>query len=267
MERLAELNKELQSRHGISLQMRVGVNTGEVVADAQGSGGQRLVSGDPVNVAARLQAEAEPDTILAGERTYHAARQSILFGEPVDFQLKGKPQPVKARRVLGRKPEATRGLPGLTTRLIGRTAELQAMSSLLDDVLEARKPRLVTVLGPAGVGKSRLVEELVRSVVQLHPETHVLRGRCLAAGHGITYWALGEILRAACTIRLTDSTSVAVEKLRAAVPDQRTLEALAATAGIAVPGSRLSGMAPQEVADELSWAWPRFASQTGQLTV
>jgi len=268
MDRLAELNVELESRHGIKLRIRVGVNTGEVVADVAAGGAQRLVSGDPVNVAARLQAEAEPDTILAGERTYLAARNSVLFGEPVDFHLKGKPDPVRARRVLGRKPEATRGVPGLATPLVGRTAELQSMSSLLDDVLEARKPRLVTVLGPAGVGKSRLVQEFVRSVVQRNPEARVLRGRCLAAGHGITYWALGEILRAACAIQLNEASSVAVEKLRAVVPDQRTLEALAATAGIAVADSRLSGMAPQEVADELAWAWPRFAaSQTGELAV
>ena len=79
VERLQELNVELRSRHGVTLRMRVGVNTGEVVAGAPTDGTQRLVSGDPVNVAARLQAEAEPDTILAGERTYLAARHSFLF--------------------------------------------------------------------------------------------------------------------------------------------------------------------------------------------
>jgi class 3 adenylate cyclase/tetratricopeptide (TPR) repeat protein len=267
-ERLAELNSELQARHGITLRIRVGVNTGEVVTGAPTDGSQRLVSGDPVNVAARLQAEADPDTILAGERTYLAARNSFLFGDPVDFQLKGKPDRVRARPVLGRKAESTRGVPGLASPLIGRTAELQALSSLLDDVLDARKPRLVTVLGPAGVGKSRLVHEFVNSVRDRYPKAHVLRGRCLAAGHGITYWALGEILRGACAIRLDDPASVAVEKLRARVPDERTLEALAATAGIAVTGSRLLEMTPQAVADALAWAWPRFASsQAGDLAL
>ena len=260
MQRLGELNRELHSRHGVTLQMRIGVNTGEVVTGVPTEGNQRLVSGDPVNVAARLQAEAEPDTIMAGERTYLAARHAFTFGDVVDYQLKGKSEHVRARRLLGRTPEAIRGVPGLTTPLVGRAAELQALFSLLDDVMEAGRPRLVTVLGPAGVGKSRLVQEFITAVKGRHPQARVLKGRCLSAGHGITYWALGEILQAACDIRLDDSTAVALEKLRAVVPDPRTLEALAATAGLAVPGGHLSQLEPQAVADELSWAWPRFAT-------
>ncbi len=259
-DRLEQLNVELQQRHGITLRMRIGVNTGEVVAGAESDSSQRLVSGDPVNVAARLQAEAEPDTILAGERTYLAARHSFKFGGPIDLALKGKPGAVRARRVLGKSAESKRGVPGLSSTLIGRTAELQALDSLLDEVLEARRPRLVTVLGPAGVGKSRLVFEFVSGVREQHPAGRVLRGRCLAAGHGVTYWALGEILRAACGIRLDDPAEMATEKLRAVVPDERTLQALAATAGIAVPGSAVESMGPQAVLDELSSAWPRFAT-------
>ena len=266
--RLDELNSELQVRHGISLRMRVGVNTGEVVAGSPSGGNQRLVSGDSVNVAARLQTEAEPGAILAGERTYLAARHSFVFGEPVDLQVKGKPERVRARPVLGRQPEPARGVPGLSSPLVGRTAELQTLQGLLDDVIETRQPRLVTVLGPAGVGKSRLVHEFVAAARERHPGVRVLRGRCIAAGHGITYWALGEILRAACKIHLDDQASVAVEKLRAVVFDERTVEALAVTAGLAMPGSRLTAMAPQEVADELVWAWPRFATaQAGDLAV
>ena len=268
MQRLGELNRELHSRHGVTLRMRIGVNTGEVVTGAPAEGNQRLVSGDPVNVAARLQAEAEPDTILAGERTYLAARYAFAFSDLVDYQLKGKSEQVKARRVLGRLAETTRGVPGLATPLVGRTSELQALSSLLDEVIDSRKPRLVTILGPAGVGKTRLVTEFIAGVKGRHPEARVLKGRCLSAGQGITYWALGEILQAACDIRLDDSTAVAVEKLTAVVPDLRTVEALAATAGLTVPGGRMSQLAPQAVAEELAWAWPRFASaQTGELAV
>ena len=268
MQRLVELNRELLSRHGVNLQMRIGVNTGEVVTGGPGESNQRLVSGDPVNVAARLQVEAEPDTILAGERTYLAARHAFAFDDPVDYELKGKPDHVKARRVLSRKAEPTRGVPGIAAPLVGRGAELQALTGLLDEVLDARTPRFVTVLGPAGVGKSRLVQEFVHAVKKQHPQARVLKGRCLAAGRGITYWALGEILQAACDIRLDDSAATAVEKLRVVVPDSRTAEALAATAGIAVPGGRLSQMAPQAVADELARAWPTFASaQAGELAV
>src|SRR5256712_1343171 len=260
MRRLKPLNQELESRHGVSLRMRGGVNTGEVVALAPAGAGQRLVSGEPVNVAARLQGEAEPDTILAGERTYLAARHAFVFSAPIELTLKGKQERAIARQVLSPAPESARGIPGLATPLVGRSAELQSLSSQLDDVIDARRPMLVTILGPAGVGKSRLVREFIESIKTRHPHARVLRGRCLAAGQGITYWALGEILREACDIRLDDSSVAAVEKLRAAVPDERTFEALPATAGIAVPASRLAQMDPQSVADELAWAWPRFAS-------
>jgi predicted ATPase len=118
----------------------------------------------------------------------------------------------------------------------------------------------VTVLGPAGVGKSRLVREFLAVLDNRHAGVRVLRGRCLAAGHGITYWALGEILRTACDIQLDDPAALALEKLRAYADDDRMSQALALTAGIPVPGNRLDLMAPQAVADELSWAWPRFAA-------
>lgn len=268
MDRLAELNTAMEKRHGLTLRMRIGVNTGEVITGAATDAAQRLVSGDAVNVAARLQAEAEPDTVLAGERTYLAARNSFVFGEPAEYRLKGKPEGVRARRVLHRALEVTRGVPGLTTPLVGRAADLQTLSSLLDEVVDAGVPRLVTVLGPAGVGKSRLVHEFVAGLKVRHPDARVLRGRCLAVGRGITYWALGEILQAACDIRLDDSAATAIEKLRTALADGRMLEALAATAGIAVPGGRLSQLAPQAVADELAWAWPRFATaQAAELAV
>lgn len=260
MDRLVQLNAAMTKRHGLTLSMRVGVNTGEVVTGADGDKGQRLVSGDAVNIASRLQAEAEPDSILAGERTYLAARHSFEFSDPVEYALKGKPEGVIARRVLRKSSDRTRGVPGLATPLVGRASELQTLRSLLDEVIDARTPRLVTVLGPAGVGKSRLVQEFMTELKVRHPEARALRGRCLAAGRGITYWALGEILQTACGIRLDDPTATALERLRVVVPDPRMHEALAATAGISVPEGRLSKLTPQAVADELAWAWPTFAT-------
>ncbi|HEX2645960.1 MAG TPA: AAA family ATPase, partial [Candidatus Dormibacteraeota bacterium] len=263
-ERLERLNSDLEQRHGITLRMRIGVNTGEVVAEASSGNGQRLVSGEPVNVAARLQAEAQPGSILAGERTYLAARHAFEFSEPVELSLKGKDEVVVARRLLGQAPAITRGIPGLASPLVGRTAELQNLATMVDELLETRQPRLVTVLGPAGVGKTRLVREFLTILREGPPNLRVLRGRCLAAGHGITYWALGEILRDACGIELADSASIALEKLQAEVADDRMRDALALTAGIPVPNSRLAQMTPQAVADELGWAWPRFATWQAQ---
>ena len=166
------------------------------------------------------------------ERTFLAARHAFLFSDPIELTLKGKQEPVVARRVVSRVSEPARGVPGLTSPLVGRSAELQALWGQLDEVLETGRPRLVTILGPAGVGKSRLVQEFVAGVRTRQPNARILRGRCLAAGHGITYWALGEILRAASDMRLDDPSAVAVAKLRATIPDERTVEALAATSGI-----------------------------------
>ncbi|MBL7261026.1 ATP-binding protein [Paractinoplanes lichenicola] len=143
--------------------------------------------------------------------------------------------------------------------MVGREGELSAVLSLVDQAASGGRPRLVTVAGPAGIGKTRLVQE----VIARRPKMRVLRGRCLAAGDGITYWALGEILREACGITLGDSGEVAQRRLREtltpALPD-RTVYALATTAGIRLPGNPLDNADPRDVDDELGRAWPRLAS-------
>jgi class 3 adenylate cyclase/tetratricopeptide (TPR) repeat protein len=270
--RLQGLNHEFESRHGVTLQIRIGVNTGEVIAPAAGPVDQMIVAGDAVNVAARLEASAEPGTVLAGERTYLAARDSFLFSEPLALDLKGKTEAVTARRVIEPLAEATRGVPGLRSPMVGRDRELDALVGLLEDAVDSGRPRLVVVYGPAGIGKSRLVQEFVRIVASQRPQAAVLRGRCLAAGQGITYWALGEILRAACGIGLDDPMEEAQARLRAATADllhplgitaaelDQTVQALAVSAGITLPGNPLDRLEPQAVADELARAWPLFAT-------
>jgi class 3 adenylate cyclase/tetratricopeptide (TPR) repeat protein len=274
LSRLEELNQEFGERHGVTLQIRIGVNTGEVIAPAGGPVDQMIVAGDAVNVAARLEALAEPGTVLAGQRTYLAARNAFRFGEPAALDLKGKAESVTARRVIEPLAEATRGVPGLRSPMVGRDRELDALVGLLEDAVDSGRPRLVVVYGPAGIGKSRLVQEFVRIVSSRHANAVVLRGRCLAAGHGITYWALGEILRAACGIALDDSVEVAQAKLQRAARDvlallhlaeaeqDQTVHALATTAGIPLRDNPLDRMEPQAVADELARAWPRFATGT-----
>ncbi len=170
-----------------------------------------------MNVAARLEQAAEPGTVLVGERTYVATRSAFRFDEPLALELKGKAEPVSVRRLAGPLPESVRGVPGLRSAMVGRDRELDTLLSMLDEAIESRRPRLVVVNGPAGIGKSRLVQEFVEKVPTLHPETVVLRGRCPAAGRGITYWALGEILRSACGVALDDPVQVASDKLRARV--------------------------------------------------
>ena len=270
--RLDGLNRDFQDRHGVTLRIRIGVNSGEVIAPV-GTGAQQLiVTGDAVNVAARLEQVAEPGTVLVGERTFLAARDAFRFGEPVTLELKGKAETITAYPLVEVLPEAKRGVPGLSSPMVGRDRELETLTSLLEESIETNRPRLVTVFGPAGIGKSRLVQEFIRLSSSLRPDATVLRGRCVAAGHGITYWALGEILGAACGIALDDSADVAEEKLRSGLSEilsvldleedelAQTLFALATTAGISLQDNPLERMEPREVADEIGRAWPRFAS-------
>jgi class 3 adenylate cyclase/tetratricopeptide (TPR) repeat protein len=272
LSRLEELNRDFEQRHGVTLQIRIGVNTGEVIAPVGGQLEQMIVSGDAVNVAARLEQAAEPGTILVGERTYLAARNAFRFEPPLALELKGKAQTVPAWRVIEPLPESTRGVPGLRSIMVGRDRELDTLVTLLDEAVETGRPRLVAVYGPAGIGKSRLLQEFLRMASSTHEEMGVLRGRCLAAGQGITYWALGEILRTATGIGLGDPMEVAGGKLRRGVREilgpldlgesdvEQTVFALAATAGIHLADNPLDAMEPRAVAAEMSRAWPLFVT-------
>jgi len=272
LERLEALNHELQARHGVVLAMRIGVDTGEVLAPRDRPAGGRLLAGDAVNLAAHLQRAADPGTILAGERTQLAARRAIRFREPVALDPGERGNPLPAHPVQGPLPGLAprRAMP--ETPFVGRDRELNRLTGLLEEAIGTGTSRLALVYGTAGIGKSRLVRELFAVMRERHPQVAVLKGRCLAAGHGITYWALGEILRDACGIALDDPAETAGERLRAGarailaalpLPAEeldRTVFALATTAGIALPGNPLDRMEPRAVADELTRAWPRFAT-------
>src|SRR5919197_5704581 len=156
--RLAELNGELDARWGVTLQNRTGVNTGEVVA-GDPTTGQRLVTGDTVNTAARLEQAAGPGEVLIGEPTYRLVRDAVEV-EPVEpLELKGKSEPMPAFRLLGIREETAEGPQAA---LVGRAAELRELREELEAVAAAGTPRLVTILAAAGTGKSRLVEEFLR---------------------------------------------------------------------------------------------------------
>jgi class 3 adenylate cyclase len=269
--RLGELNPELAERHGVQLAVRISVNTGEVIA---GTGGdQFMVTGDVVNVAARLQQTAEPGEIVAGERTYLAARQAFDL-EPLEAKaLKGKSLPVPAWRVLGRSERAPRrGVPGVSARLVGRERELSLLETLYEAAVEEERPRLVTILGAAGIGKTRLTEEFVALAERVSTPPVVYRGRCLPYGEGITYWALREILWSAAGILLADPGAVAAEKLhtfvrglldgsaRDASEGERVVHALAKTAGIPLAENPLDRMSPESIGEELGLAWPQLVT-------
>jgi len=266
-ERLETLNEGFERDHRVRLQIRIGVNTGEVVAPVGSAPEQLIVTGDAVNVAARLEQAAAPGTILVGERTYLASRAAFTFEEPIGLDLKGKAAPVAARRLIGALAEPQRGVPGLRAPMIGRDRELETLLGLFDEAVETGRPRMTVVYGPAGIGKSRLTNEFVSAVRTRHPQAAVLRGRCLAAGHGITYWALAEILRGIIEVGLADPVEDVRKRLADGIgpmlgglrlaPEEvdRTIAALATTAGIG-----LNGADRQVTAEDMARAWPRLAT-------
>jgi class 3 adenylate cyclase/tetratricopeptide (TPR) repeat protein len=197
-EALEVLNKELERDHGVSLAARIGVNTGEVVAGDQGD---TLVTGDAVNVAARLEQAAEPGTVLIGEETLRLVRDALV-AEPVPpLEVKGKTEPLAAFRLV----QVTAGVAGVARRLdspmVGRERELTRLRQTFEAAIADRTCQLFTILGTPGVGKSRLVEEFLGSL----GEATVLRGRCLPYGEGITFFPVGEVLKEAAGLEDFDA--------------------------------------------------------------
>ena len=188
---LAKLNEELERDRGVRIQVRMGVNTGEVVA-GDSTTSQNLVTGDAVNVAARLEQAAAPGEILIGGETHRLVREAIS-AQPVEpLELKGKSEPVPAFRVL----EALADTPAFIRRLdapfVGRELQIRLLQYEFERVVEERSCRLVTLIGAAGIGKSRLVLELTQS---MRKRAKTLSGHCLPYGEGITYWPLVEIVK------------------------------------------------------------------------
>jgi class 3 adenylate cyclase/tetratricopeptide (TPR) repeat protein len=182
-ERLPELAEQV----GVELQFRTGVNTGPVLIGE----GENLAVGDAVNVAARLEQAAEPGEIVIGLETLRLVRDAVEV-EPLEpLELKGKSERVPAYRLIGVDPAAEGFARHLNVALVGRQRELRLLTHAWDRTVEESGCHLFTLLGVAGVGKSRLVGELLARVGE---EALVLRGRCLPYGEGITFWPLEEAL-------------------------------------------------------------------------
>src|SRR2546428_2847145 len=229
-----------------------------------------VVTGDAVNVAARLEQMAEPGTTVAGERTCAAARDAFVFGEPGAREIRGKSAPVTVRRVIRPLTDSLDRRKGMQVAMVGREQEVESLASLFHEAMDANSPRLALISGPAGIGKSRLVREFLNMASARHPDTTILQGRCPSTGDGLTYWALSELLRRECQISLDEPAASAGHRLRQKVEaalqrvaaDQGTIDhtvfALALTAGITIPGNPLDTLRPAAVDWELQLAWPRF---------
>jgi class 3 adenylate cyclase len=190
---LVRLNDELLREVGVSLELRIGVNTGEVVA-GDAAARERLVTGDAVNVAARLEQAAAPGEILLGDGT-RALVDAAVEVQPVEaLALKGKSEPVVAWRLRGVTAGASGFVRRFDTPLVGRARELATLVTAIEGAFARRAPHMITIVGAAGIGKSRLTNEVIAAV---SAKARVLVGRCLSYGEGITYWPLAEILRQA----------------------------------------------------------------------
>ena len=264
----AVLNDELERHWGVRLTVRTGVNTGQVVA-GDPTAGQRLVTGDAVNVAARLEQAAGEQEVLLGDLTYRLVRDYVDVEEVEPLELKGKAERVPAYRLVGVRKDVERPRR-LDAPMVGRDKELEVLRSALRCSVGDGRCRLVTVVGEAGVGKSRLIDEFIRSV---DGDASVLRGRCLPYGDGITFWPLAEAVRGAAGIAERDSIDLALEKLRAVAGDDDVAARVGAAIGLSsdtfpvqelVWGARklLETLAqPQPlvvVFDDIHWAEPTF---------
>jgi class 3 adenylate cyclase/DNA-binding SARP family transcriptional activator len=198
------MRRRLAELFGETLELRIGVNTGDVVV-GRARATSSFVTGDAVNVAARLEQAADPGEILVGERAVGAARGAFEFSEEKTVEAKGKAEGVSCRSLLQSLTlMRPRGVAGSAAVFVGRQTELDLLHATHRRAVEGREPHLVTIIGDPGVGKTRLTRELGRSLAEQSPQPLQRTGRCQSYGQA-TYWALAEVLKEQLGILDSDS--------------------------------------------------------------
>jgi class 3 adenylate cyclase/tetratricopeptide (TPR) repeat protein len=258
---VAEMNEQDPE---LDLHVRIGINTGEVLVSLRADPlqGEGMAAGDVVNTAARLQSAAPVDGILVGEATHRATDRAIEYREAEAVDAKGKSTRVTVWEAIDARArfgvDITRRVD---TPLVGRDSELALLRDGLDRARLQDEPQLVTIVGEPGIGKSRLVHELYAHIETLPDLITWRQGRSLPYGDGVSYWALGEIVKAEAGILETDSDEATAQKLdrmlEELVPemDERTWVARQLRPLI---GLALESAAGQEASDEGPAAWRRF---------
>ncbi len=239
---LDELNEGLERDWGVRLASRIGVNTGEVVTGE----GDALATGDAVNVAARLEQGASPGETLLGEATYRLVREAVEADAAGPLEVKGKSEPVGAYRLVSVKQGVETIPRRLDSPMVGRENELAQLQRAHEHAVTERVPYLFTVLGSAGIGKSRLLREFLDEV---DGDATVLSGRCLPYGEGITYWPLVEMFGGDPDVLDLDASRDEI-----ALATRRLLEALSRERPLVV------------VLDDLQWAEPTFLDLLDHVT-
>jgi class 3 adenylate cyclase/tetratricopeptide (TPR) repeat protein len=223
---LVEAVHRIGEEIGAELSLRAGVLTGEA-AVTLGAVNQGMVAGDLVNTASRLQSVAAPGTVLVGERTFSAANGAIAFEPAGEHSLKGKEMPIVAHRAL--RVVARRGGEGRSEQLeapfVGRASELRLLKDFHVATAAERRPRLLSIMGQGGVGKSRLVWEFQKYIDGVTEVVYWHQGRSPAYGEGISFWALAEMVRGRAGISESEDVTAARSKLTAAIAEWVTDEA------------------------------------------
>ena len=234
----------------LGLAARVGIESGEVVADEVES---TFATGEPVNMAARLQQEAAPNEILVGPAAARLVRDRVEL-EPVGpLELRGWREPVAAHRVLC-AVELGAPVRSLSAPLVGRESELELLENTFARIVRDRRAALFTIYGDPGVGKSRLAREFVAGL----EGATVLSGRCLPYGEGVTYWPLAEMVKSSAGISDDDPLDEARAKLRACCEDEAVADLLGLAVGVL---EAVEGMRAQQ---EISWASRAWAEQLAE---
>jgi class 3 adenylate cyclase/tetratricopeptide (TPR) repeat protein len=252
---LSELNVELERDRGFSIRFRTGVNTGEVVAGDPASR-TTLVTGDTVNTAARLEQAAEPGDILLGRLTYSLVRDAVVAEHHEPVAAKGKSEPLEAWRLVSVRPLEAGRSRNLESPMVGRERELARLDAAYRQAVADRTCAVFTLLGAAGVGKSRLTEEFL---VRVADEATILRGRCLSYGAGITYWPIAELVRGLAGVVEADAAEAARVKVRALFADASDADTLAAALLFAMGLS-----ADAATGDDVAWAFRRLLERQAE---
>jgi len=219
--RLVEGLEGLERPDGTPLQVRIGVNTGEALVrlEVDPASGRGFLTGDAVNVAARLQGLAPPMGVVVGATTYALTASTIDYQMLEPVIVKGKGRPVANWLAMGERGRGSADRLGLqTTPFVDRETELAFLSSLFGKAVTNATPHFALVVGEPGIGKSRLVGELASRIDATGTRPQWLQGRCLPYGEGVTFWALGEIVKAHAGILETDDREATEHKLDAVLP-------------------------------------------------
>ncbi|MDQ6793319.1 MAG: AAA family ATPase, partial [Chloroflexota bacterium] len=246
------------------LALRVGINTGEAVVRS-GDDGQ-LIVGDPINVAARLQQGAGSGEVLVGPLTARLTAAAIDYDSRPAVSAKGKALPLESFRAIApvaEVPRQLRGIRRIRAPLVGRERERRQLEDAFAQSSSKRQARLVTIIGAAGIGKSRLIEEALDQMRGL-ARPRVLQGRFLPYGRGITYWPFIEILRTDASVASDDDRDSAVEKLQKRISALDVIHAsavaqrLAVMLGLTLADQAMPDVPAERVRAELAWAMRRY---------